>query len=114
VTHADGGKWGDAEALKDFRMTIRDDEILLSDGPNRVYSVASRLKLTVGAAPSINTFDVVSAYGVHTLGIYKLDEGTLVVCLAHPGERRPVDFKGGEGVKCMVTVYRRVPSTVPH
>jgi hypothetical protein len=33
---------------------------------------------------------------------------------AHPGEKRPVDFKGGEGVKCTVTVFRRVPSTVPH
>ena len=115
VTHAEDGKRADAEALKDFRMTIRDDEIQLRRGPNDANDVAARMKLTVGAAASVNTFDVVPADGgVWAFGIYKLDGESLIVCLAHPGEKRPVDFKGGEGVKCAVTVFRRAPSTVPH
>jgi uncharacterized protein (TIGR03067 family) len=115
VTHTEDGKQADAEALKDFRMTIRDNEIQVRRGPNHATDGASRLKLTVGAAPSANTFDVVPADGgVWAFGIYKIEEGTLVVCLAHPGERRPVDFKGGGGVKCAGTVFRRVPSMTSH
>jgi RNA polymerase sigma factor (sigma-70 family) len=109
VAHADDGKRADAEALKDFRMTIHNNQIQLNCGPNHTRGVPPRLRLAVGAGPSANTFDVESVdEGVRTLGIYKRDGDVLAVCLAHPGEKRPVDFKGDNGSKCMVTVYKRV------
>ncbi len=45
--------------------------------------------------------------GERVLGIYKLDDDTLTICMAAAGESRPGEFKAEKGSTCTLRTFRR-------
>jgi uncharacterized protein (TIGR03067 family) len=47
--------------------------------------------------------------GEPVLGIYKLENGTLTICMAGPGRARPREWKAEKGSECTLRIFRREP-----
>jgi uncharacterized protein (TIGR03067 family) len=50
--------------------------------------------------------------GERVLGIYKLDNGTLTICMAAPRWPRPEEWKVEKGSECTLRTFRREPQQV--
>lgn len=50
--------------------------------------------------------------GERVLGIYKLDNATLIICMAAPGRPRPKEWKAEKGSECTLRTFRREPQRV--
>jgi uncharacterized protein (TIGR03067 family) len=48
--------------------------------------------------------------GERVLGIYKLDEYRLTICMAAPGQRRPTEFKAEKGSGWTLQTFERIHS----
>ncbi len=59
------------------------------------------------------TIDISTKDGTDGLGVYRFDEGRLVICLTHPTDGiRPTEFSAKEGSKRMLMVLKKTTASI--
>jgi uncharacterized protein (TIGR03067 family) len=90
-----------------WTATYRGDQLTLeSDGRHYRTGVVT---LDASRSPrAMNTWDLDGPQKDATMpGIYAIDGDTLKVCFAHPGAKRPTEFKTGEAGGFLCYTYQR-------
>jgi erythromycin esterase len=94
------------ERLQTYRRTVKDDTyIVLVTGATGTSTIQGKFAINPAASPA--TIDAEPDGGELMLGIYKLEDEQLTICLARPGEPRPTEFAAGPGTRATMTVWKR-------
>jgi uncharacterized protein (TIGR03067 family) len=102
------GKDGPIEVMKEIVRVVDGDRIVWKRAGKSF--AATTFELGPGADPK--TIDLIPEGGRNrggrVLGIYRFDEGRLVLCTADPGEPRPSSFAAEPGDGQTLMTFRRV------
>jgi uncharacterized protein (TIGR03067 family) len=121
------GHWQVAELVEDGKVIPKEAirEWLPSGGRAEIIENAIVFKspqsdrsyakvFTIDATKYPRGIEISTPEGIDTAGIYRFDDGKLVVCLADPREaERPKDFSAEAGSKRMLMVLERTDSNAP-
>ncbi len=110
----DGKKASDDETVQSkFSFDALGDASVLRQGT--VHGAATtKIEPTVQPMTIDLTWKNGDRTGQKALGIYKIEDERLIICLAEPGEPRPKDFSADHGSGNMLTTYSRVkPAETP-
>jgi len=103
-----GGNKVENDDLKKISLTFRDGVIELQIGPD-VKDKGMTFLLDVTKTPK--TIDMTPSEGQDKdqvkRGIYKLEEGTMTLCLALKGDTRPTEFSTQQGDNFVLAVLRK-------
>jgi len=105
ATSERGGRRDPPEALQGVQVQIEQDEITFLASDRR-----ETWRFGVDARVEYRWIDLAQG-SVLRQGIYKLQDETLILCLALPGDKRPTDFKSGPGTRHTLSTYRREAGT---
>jgi uncharacterized protein (TIGR03067 family) len=101
VSRERGGRRESADAVKGAKLVIELDEAtFIKDRPGGTW------RFGVDNKAGRHWIDLVQG-GQVCQGIYQLQDETLTLCLALPGERRPGDFSAAPETRCTLATYRR-------
>jgi len=90
------------------RMEIAESAILMTSPHDGKKSAKV---FSIDATQYPKGLDIVTREKKEAVGIYRFDEGKLIVCLSDPEEgSRPTEFSAREGSKRMLMVLKRVPA----
>jgi uncharacterized protein (TIGR03067 family) len=97
------------ELVSSIRRTVTDDRVVWELNGKRF--AGSKIALDSTREPK--TIDVIPDEGPnrgeHVLGIYRLENDTLTICMAAPGKPRPSTFEAEKGSGCTLRTYPRAP-----
>ena len=103
-----------SEIVRTITRTVEGDHVVWKrDGKN---FAGTTVVLDPGQAPK--TIDVIPdggpSRGKRVLGIYKLEDDTLTLCMADADQPRPREFKAEKGTRQTLMIFRRqMPSPAP-
>jgi RNA polymerase sigma factor (sigma-70 family) len=97
-----GGRRDHPEVLKGAKLVIELDEAIFFFKDRRGDS----WRFGLDTKADHHWIDLVQG-GQLRQGIYKLQDETLTLCLALPGEKRPSDFSAAPETRCWLLTYRR-------
>jgi uncharacterized protein (TIGR03067 family) len=101
------GQQADPKLVRSIKRIVNDDRVVWERDGKRF--AGTRFELDPTRAP--NTIDVIldggPNRGEHVLGIYKVENDTLTICMAAPGQPRPRSLQAEKGSQCTLRTYRR-------
>jgi uncharacterized protein (TIGR03067 family) len=107
VEETHGGKKTDVKKLAALAVRIDGKRLTIRDGTE--VREESSISLDPKAKPAALDLKITSGAdaGKVVKGIYKLEGGTLTVCVAEPGKDRPGEFAAREGTGWTLFVFKR-------
>ena len=103
------GQQAAPEVVRSIRRIVSDDRVVWERNGERF--AGSKIELDSTREPK--TIDVIPDggpnRGEHVLGIYRLEDDTLTICMAAPGKPRPSKFEAEKGSECTLRKYHRAP-----
>ena len=95
------------DEVKKLTLVVKENERVISAGDK----VVSKATFTFDATKNPKTMDIVVSdgklAGKTVRGIYELKDGTLTICVALEGDKRPDDFTAKEGSERLLQVFKK-------
>jgi uncharacterized protein (TIGR03067 family) len=101
------GKQASDDVVRSIKRTVTDDHVVWTRNGKRF--AGTKIELDPTREPK--TIDVIPDggpnRGEHVLGIYKLKDDELTICMAAVGQDRPKEFKAAKGSGCTLRTFKR-------
>jgi uncharacterized protein (TIGR03067 family) len=107
VSAESNGKATPADKVAALGMTIKGETLTVQEGSEVVEEASFRLDRTANPPAIDLKVTAGTDKGKTVLGIYRLEDERLTICVAEPGRERPSKFAAPEGTRHTLFVFKR-------